>query len=464
MDAGVPWVEAARRLAGLSRSAAAAVARVAYPARLVGSSVASSTTRGARWRGALDADAQRALAYHARRVAPRAQLVWYPPLGDTLREAIAACSHWGSPHEDRRLLIGAVLDGEDPALSRSVMGPIAVCYLADNFVRHALPPRQALEAMCVPFRTLRPDDRPVGRWAVGGWAVDLRDALRAMETWVVEPAARASGLPEAAVWSFLWRGKSGPSVCKTLWAAHKEIPRLEAMLVSHRSVDLSWPALLPPFHCRPVGGAGTTGLFEACGPGEATWRVEALTDPVALVSEGKALQHCVGQYADRCAAGTTHILSVRQRGEGGGWEPHATLEVGMRGDALEHSAQVYRDSLYAGQFRGLLNREIRGQRPVDIAAHAVARAALESVILGKSPVPSPAARSRAAGAWREAEGRRTAKGIPGDIAEAGFAAFRGIVPGHNGVGLSEWAALVSRSVLRNAHCSEFREHVPPPAP
>ena len=62
---------------------------------------------------------------------------------------------------------------------------------------------------------------------------------------------------------------------------------------SPRVWDMGWPPLL-----------GSTFIFGGI-------VARSLTSAMDLDSEGSEMNHCVGSYADACAAGTTHIISLR---------------------------------------------------------------------------------------------------------------------------------------------------------
>ena len=62
---------------------------------------------------------------------------------------------------------------------------------------------------------------------------------------------------------------------------------------SSRVLDMGWPPLL-----------GSTFIFDGI-------VARSLTSAMDLDIEGSEMAHCVGSYADACAAGTTHIISLR---------------------------------------------------------------------------------------------------------------------------------------------------------
>jgi len=62
---------------------------------------------------------------------------------------------------------------------------------------------------------------------------------------------------------------------------------------SLRVWDMGWPPLL-----------GSTFIFDGI-------VARSLTSAMDLDIEGSEMDHCVGSYADACAAGTTHIISLR---------------------------------------------------------------------------------------------------------------------------------------------------------
>jgi hypothetical protein len=116
----------------------------------------------------------------------------------------------------------------------------------------------------------------------------------------------------------------------------------------------TWPALFP--RPRRVGG----------------YEMRSLTDRASLEVEGRALKHCVGGYAGRCAAGISHIVGIRRRGEN---VATAELRVVRRGTRL---------SLQVRQVSG-----VRNSAPEPGAVTALERAAAEVPAELLEALPAP---------------------------------------------------------------------------
>jgi hypothetical protein len=101
--------------------------------------------------------------------------------------------------------------------------------------------------------------------------------------------------------SFSMKGRTAPSMMRLMDAWHRGLGRahggltwkpspLRPMLIEEPAVDPSAPPIV--------------------------WQLIELTNGEQLRTEGAALHHCVGSYADRCWRGLSHIWSLRvQRGD-----------------------------------------------------------------------------------------------------------------------------------------------------
>ena len=92
------------------------------------------------------------------------------------------------------------------------------------------------------------------------------------------------------------------------------------------------------------------------------WSVVELVDSDQLTQEGRAMRHCVGSYARRCAYGGSTIWSLRRRGDDQRESSVLTVEVNP------HTATIV-------QVRGLANRRATGW-PLEVLRMWAAREGL----------------------------------------------------------------------------------------
>lgn len=108
-----------------------------------------------------------------------------------------------------------------------------------------------------------------------------------------------------------------------------ELDAVQLIATGKSSLDLlalntKWhhPQAKFPVELRPLTSVQSWApLFEPV-EFEDGYSVICLTSAQALGEEGRELRHCVGGYAERCLAGTSHIASIRRDGV-----PLATLEL-----------------------------------------------------------------------------------------------------------------------------------------
>jgi hypothetical protein len=80
----------------------------------------------------------------------------------------------------------------------------------------------------------------------------------------------------------------------------------------------------------------------------AVYKIVQLTNSEALYEEGHEMSHCVAEYADECAAGSTAIFSLRKFiKEGDGYTILATLEVQLPAFDIVQAKASYNDDISA---------------------------------------------------------------------------------------------------------------------